>query len=302
MSRRLALAATAAGLTLGLTLGLALAAPAQAWPFGKKADPATAPAATPPATGAKPGATAPAGPRKATAQERAEADRLEPLSRASFWQREAGLDPKDEVAGVKLSQSLRTIGRNDEAAEAAERVLVMHPGDLDGLLELARSNIARNQGFYAIDPARRAAAAAPRDWRPQSLLGVALDQVSRTAEARDAWNAALKLSPDNPAVLSNLAMSYFTAGDPAQAETLLRRAVAQPGSTLQTRQNLALVIGMEGRMPEAEQILREDLPPELAEQNLAWLRARVTPASATGARPAAPTRTWNAVQGATSGN
>ena len=250
--------------------------------------------------GAAPAAPA-AGPRKATAEERAEAERLDPLARAAFWQREADVDPQDITAGLKLSQALRGIGHNDEAATAAEHVLVLHPGNVDGLIELARSDIARNQGFYAIDPAQRAAAAAPKDWRPVSLLGVAYDQVGRTDDARAAWEQALKLSPNNPAILSNLAMSWFAAGDAAKAEPLLRQAVAQPGATLQERQNLALVLGMEGRMSEAEEILRQDLPPELANQNIAWLKARLAaPAAAATAKPA-PTRTWNSLESGSSG-
>ena len=234
MSRRLALTATA------VALSALAAAPTQAWPFGRKAAPAPAAQTPAPAAGqTTPAPAAPAPPRKATAEERAEADRLDPLVRAAFWQREVDVDPQEITAGLELSQALRGIGRNDEAATAAEHVLVLHPGNVAGLIELARSDIARNQGFYAIDPARRAAAAAPKDWRPQSLLGVAYDQVGRTADARAAWQQALILSPNNPAILSNLAMSWFSAGDMAKAEPLLRQAVAQPGVTLhQERQNL----------------------------------------------------------------
>ncbi len=297
MSRRLALAATA------VALSALAAAPTQAWPFGRKAAPAAqTPAATP-----APGTAAPttpaaalAAPRKANAEERAEAERLDPLARAAFWQREVNVDPQDIQAGLKLSQALRAIGRNDEAATAAEHVLVLHPGNVEGLVELARSDIARNQGFYAIDPAQRAAAAAPKDWRPQSLLGVAYDQVGRTADARAAWEQALKLSPNNPAILSNLAMSWFSSGDMAKAEPLLRQAVAQPGVTLQERQNLALVLGMEGRMAEAEEILRQDLPPEQANENLAWLKAHLAAAPGPG-KPAAAGRTWNSVESGNSG-
>jgi Flp pilus assembly protein TadD len=38
------------------------------------------------------------------------------------------------------------------------------------------------------------------------------------------------------------------------------------------RQNLALVIGLEGRFGEAEQIARADLPPDQAAANVAYLR------------------------------
>jgi Flp pilus assembly protein TadD len=39
------------------------------------------------------------------------------------------------------------------------------------------------------------------------------------------------------------------------------------------RQNLALVVGLEGRFKEAEQIARADLPPDEAAANVAYLRA-----------------------------
>jgi Flp pilus assembly protein TadD len=38
------------------------------------------------------------------------------------------------------------------------------------------------------------------------------------------------------------------------------------------RQNLALVIGLQGRFSEAETIVRADLPPAEAAENIAYLR------------------------------
>jgi Flp pilus assembly protein TadD len=284
MSRRLAPAATAA------VIGLIAAAPAHAGLFGPK-KPAPAPTAAAPAAQDQgqpqaPAQAQPAPPRKATAEERAAADRLDPLARAAFWAREADIDPRDGEAGVKLARALRDLNRNEEAGQAAERVLVLQPGNVEAMLEVARANIARGQGFYAIAPAKAAIAAAPKDWRPLSLLGVAYDQVGRPDDARAAWGQALKLSPDNPSVLSNLALSYAAAGDAPQAETLLRKAVARPGSTLQMRQNLALVLGLQGKTAEAERLIRDDLPPETAEKTLAWLKA--------GAGPNG--RTWTSLQ------
>ncbi|NEX93782.1 tetratricopeptide repeat protein [Caulobacter sp. 17J65-9] len=284
MSRKLAFAATVA------VAVVAAAAPAQAGLFGKskKAEPTEA--AKAPAGKPATAAAAPAAPRKATKEERAQADRLDPLARAAFWGTVFDADPQDGEAGVKLSAALRAMDRYPEAAAAADRVLVMDPGNVEAMLELGRSHIGRGQGFYAIDPLKKAQAAAPKDWRAPSLLGVAYEQVSRHDDAVAAWNTALKLSPDNPAVLTNLALSYAAAGDAAQAETLLRTAVARPGATLQTRQNLALVLGLQGKTAEAERLIREDLPPEQAEKNLAWLRAKT-------AAPASTGRTWNSLQG-----
>lgn len=307
MSRRLALAATTA------VVALAVATPSWAiFGLGRRTPqtpPATAPAQ--PGAATAPGtATAPNAPRKATAEERAQAERLDPLGRSAFWSREAELDPRDAIAGVRLSQALRALGQPDQALEAAQRVLIVYPDDVEALLEVGRNQIARNQAFYGIIQLKHAQALAPRDWRPLSLLGVAYDQTQRPAEARQAWQQALALSPDNPAVLSNIGLSQAAAGDTAAAEASLRRAVAQPGATLQTRQNLALVLGLQGKTAEAEQWLRQDLPPEMATANLQWLRAASAartgrtaaatpapgaPAPAATVQPAA--RSWDSMRG-----
>jgi len=235
---------------------------------------------------------------------RATYDRMDALSRSVFWASEQQADPTDAVAGVKLAQALRELGRYDQAAEAAQATLTVQPNNLDALLELGRAHIARGQAFYGVAPLEQARNQAPRDWRAYSLLGVAYEQVRRTDDARAAWNQALALSPDNPDVLTNAATAALTQGDAPGAETLLRRAVAQPTASAKVRQNLAMVLGLQGKMGEAEQILRRELPPEQAEQNLQWLRARGTAgaASSSGGAPAnTPTtdtaRTWNSLQG-----
>jgi len=212
-------------------------------------------------------------PPKTSPEVRAQADRLEPLARAAFWASQVDADPKDPEAGVKLAASLRTLGRYDEAARVADKVLVLHPQNVEALLEKARTAVAAGQGFYAIDPTRQALQAAPKDWRAATLLGVAMDQARRPAEALEAHRKAMQMAPDNAAVLSNAAMFYASQGDRAQAEALLRKAVAKPDATLQVRQNLALVLGLQGKLAEAEKIEREDLPPRMAEANLDYFKA-----------------------------
>lgn len=224
---------------------------------------------------------------------RATYDRMDALSRSVFWASEQENDPTDPVAGVKLAQALRELGRYDQAATAAEATLTVQPDNLDALLELGRAHVARGQAFYGIAPLEKARDQAPRDWRAWSVLGVAYEQVRRFDDARAAWNQALTLSPDNPDVLTNAAMAAMTQGDAAGAESLLRRAAAQAGASPKVRQNLAMVLGLQGKMGEAEQILRRELPPELAEKNLQWLSER----AASPARTAETARTWSSLQG-----
>jgi Flp pilus assembly protein TadD len=254
MCRKLALAATA------LITGMILTTP-QAHAFGapKKPVPVAAPAED-----AKP---------RASAEQRATAERMDPLSRAAFWAAQVNADPKDGEAGLRLAAALRALGRYQEAYEAAQSVLVMNPNDVEALLETARVALADNQGFFAIAPATKAMALAPKDWRAPSLLAVGCDQAGRPAEALAAHRKAMAVAPDNPLVLSNAAMFQAGQGDRAGAEALLRRAVTLPGATIQVRQNLALVLGLEGKMSEAEALQRQDLPPQMVDNNLAYLKA-----------------------------
>jgi Flp pilus assembly protein TadD len=262
MCRKLAIAATA------LMIGpLALAAsPALAWGPGKPAAQAASPA------NAQPPALSPA-PVKATAKERAGAERLDPLARAAFWASQVNADPRDAEAGVRLAAALRALGRYNEAFDAAQAVLLQQPNNVEALLETARITVYDGQGFFAVEPARQVAAIAPKDWRGPALLAVGLAQAGRPAEAMAAHAQALALAPGNPVVLSNAAMFYAAQGDKAHAETLLRKAAVEPGAGLQVRQNLALVLGLEGKLDEAEQIQRQDLPPQMADNNLAYLKA-----------------------------
>jgi Flp pilus assembly protein TadD len=271
-------AAAAATMTLAL-LGLSGAAMAQT----------PAPAA----------AAAPAR-QPADAATRASYDRADALARSVFWSTEQQINPMDPVAGVKLAQALRELGQFDQAAETAQSILTVQPANVDAMLEVGRAHIARGQAFYGIAALEQARATAPRDWRPLSLLGVAYQQVRRSDDAKAAWTEALRLSPDNPDVLTNAAIARMGEGDAPSAEILLRRAAAQPTATLKVRQNLALSLGLQGKTAEAEQILRRDLPPEVADANLRWLAERTAAASAVAAVPVAESgtaRTWSSVQG-----
>ncbi|MFJ6022982.1 tetratricopeptide repeat protein [Brevundimonas sp. NPDC092305] len=242
----------------------------------------------------QPAAPVAAAPRTpADAQTRAAYDRADPLARSVFWSDQAEINPMDPIAGVKAAQALRELGRNAEAADIAQRILLVQPNNYDAMLEVGRGYIAHGQAFYGIEALERARDAQPGDWRPWSLLGTAYEQVRRADDAQQAWAQALAISPENPDVLANMAVSAMTQGDMAAAEPLLRRAAAQPTASLKVKLNLAMAVGLNGKMGEAEQMLRRVLPPDQADQNLAWLRARAEG----GPRAVDSARTWNSLQG-----
>jgi Flp pilus assembly protein TadD len=82
----------------------------------------------------------------------------------------------------------------------------------------------------------------------------------------------LKIMPEEPSVLSNLGLSYVLSGELPKAEEALRRAYGSTRADARVRQNLGLVVGLQGRFVEAESIVKADLPAEEAAANVAYLK------------------------------
>jgi Flp pilus assembly protein TadD len=186
-------------------------------------------------------------------------------------------NPKDVDAALAYGQALRANGQRAQAAAVLEQACIANPGNKPLLAGWGRA-LADNGNFQqAFDVLSRAHTPENPDWRILSVQGTTLDQLSRHDEARRYYESALKIVPGEPSVLSNLGMSYMLSKDLPKAEEALRQAYANPKSSSKVRQNLGLVVGLQGRFAEAEQIVKADLPPDEAAANVAYLREMLKP-------------------------
>jgi Flp pilus assembly protein TadD len=181
-------------------------------------------------------------------------------------------NPKDADAALAYGQALRATGQRAQAAAMLEQATIAHPGDKALLAGYGRA-LADNGNFQqAFDVLARAHSPDNPDWRILSVQGTALDQMGRHDEARRYYASALKISPDEPSVLSNLGMSYVLSKDLPKAEEALRQAYGSTRADARVRQNLGLVVGLQGRFAEAESIVKADLPADEAAANVAYLK------------------------------
>ena len=185
-------------------------------------------------------------------------------------------NPNDRDAGLNYANLLRMTGKNDQALAVMQQVVIRHPKDTEVLASYGKAQAAAGQLDAALETISRAERPDLPDWRLKSAQGAILDQLGRSTEARMRYREALDLKPNDPSVLSNLGMSYVLTKDLKSAETYLRQAAAQPGADSSVRQNLALVVGLQGRYPEAEQIARQELSPTQAEANVKYLRSMMS--------------------------
>ena len=181
-------------------------------------------------------------------------------------------DPKNVRAAVGLIQSLRALGALDQARDAANVALGANPNNPAILAEVGKVKLASGDLNNAVKFLQRAADLDPKDWKARSALGVAYDRLGDPQKAEASYRAALKISPDNAAVLNNFALSRAMAHDLPGARDLLQKAVASAGSDVRVRQNLALIYALSGDMTQAEALTLRDLPPDLARETLAYYR------------------------------
>ncbi|PWE56073.1 pilus assembly protein TadD [Metarhizobium album] len=185
-------------------------------------------------------------------------------------------NPKDAKIGMSYANVLRMSGKNAQALAVMQRVAIANPTDREVLAAYGKAQAAAGQLEQALATIGRAQTPDRPDWRLKSAEGAILDQLGRANEARGRYRDALDIQPNEPSILSNLGMSYVLAGDLKTAETYLRSASQQAAADSRVRQNLALVVGLQGRFDEAEQIARRELSQQQADANVAYLRSMLS--------------------------
>ncbi len=197
-------------------------------------------------------------------------------SATNFWRKEYERSPKDKRVGLNFAASLRSTGRNEQALAVMQQMAIFHPEDRQVLAAYGKALAGAGQLKKALGVIQRAQTPDNPDWKLHSAEGAIYDQIGQSAQARLQYRKALDLSPNEPSVLSNLGMSYLLTGDLRSAETYMKNAFNQPNAGSQVRQNLALVVGLQGRFKEAETIAAGELPPAEAQANITYLRQVLT--------------------------
>ena len=185
-------------------------------------------------------------------------------------------NPRDKATIIYYAAALRSAGQADQAASVMENGLGLYKNDVDIKVAYAKALSAAGRFDQALNVVDDAIDPAQPHWNALLVKGAILDQSGRNQEARAVYQQALLTAPNQPALEANLGLSYAMTNDLQQAEAHLRKASKMPGATSQIRQNLALVVGLQGRFAEAKTILAADLPPDQVDANMAYIKSMIT--------------------------
>lgn len=221
-----------------------------------------------------------------------------------FWGKEYAKSPANAEAAVAYAKNLKAQGNKQEAFKVLQQAAQTSPDNKDIAseygrlaLDLDKVSLAAQMLEFADDPMRP-------DWRVISARGAALAKLGKYKDAVQHLERANMIAPDQPSVQNNLALAYAMNGDPAKAETMLRQVVERDGGSPKARQNLALVLGLQGKYDEATQIGATAVAANVARENTNIVRQMVklepksaprgTTSTGTALASKAPTEGWTA--------
>jgi len=189
------------------------------------------------------------------------------------WAKAYQKDRKNRAAVLGYSNALSQNGQMPQAMAVLRAGVIAHPKDRE-IASAYGKVLAMNGRFEeALNVLKRAQQADTPDWRLMSAQAAIYDQTGQHDKARRLYKQALKIEPEDPSLLNNLGLSYLLTNDLPDAEYTLRRAATLPGADSRVRQNLALVLGIQGKYDEAIQVAQAELDPRQAKANIAYLQA-----------------------------
>ena len=214
-------------------------------------------------------------------------------SELQTWQQRYDANQGDRTAAFRYARALRALGQNTQAVAVLQNIILRHPKDMELLGAFGRALMDAGQLKQAEEVLGRAHLPERPDWRILSAQGAVADQLGDHQRAQGFYEAALRINPGEPTILSNLGLSYALSKRLPEAERALGEASRHPQADKRVRQNLVLVLGLQGRFAEAERVAATDLPPADVAKAMAQLRQMVSQPNSwdmlrQGGKPAGP--------------
>ena len=184
-------------------------------------------------------------------------------------------DPDDLPVAIAYARALRALTQYAQAAAVLEATAAKHPEDLPLLGAYGKALADAGRPREAMAVLGRAHSPDRPDWSVLSAQGAVAEQLGDHAGALDYYQAALKIQPGEPGVLSNLGLSYALARQLPEAEAVMRQAAADPRADARVRQNYALVLSLEGKFKQAQGVAATDLSPADAAASVEAIRQMI---------------------------
>ena len=193
----------------------------------------------------------------------------------TYWGQQYAQNSRDVGTAIGYATSLKNVGQYERAYAVLESAYKSDPKNRELNSEYGRIALQVGKNTQAEELLNKAGGFESDDWKTVSAKGVLLSKRGDYRGAQKYFKKALVLRPDQPSIISNLALSYMLIGKPDLAEKYIRQASELAPDNKQVKQNLALVLGVRGNFEEAENIASQAVPGKVASANAEYLQSLI---------------------------
>jgi tetratricopeptide (TPR) repeat protein len=168
-------------------------------------------------------------------------------------------DPRHPLARGYLALTYHALGEKEAAMEEIQRVISLAPSSAYFHRVLAEWQRSSGDIAVALMTAQMAVRLGPGDEMNWQLLGNIRYQQQQFKEAVEAYRAALRLKPNDPAVTTNLASALTKLGEPATARQTLMTTPVNQVQSAEVWVSIGVAEEKQGRYAEAERAYRSAL-------------------------------------------
>lgn len=173
----------------------------------------------------------------------------------SMYNAAAAEAPDSAAIQLRCAEGLARNGKVDDADALLMRRLKATPHDPDVLETLGALQVLAGQASQAVQTLGQVLAARPDDVKALTNKAIALDVMQLHAEAQGLYRRALMLSPGDPAISNDLALSLMLSGQPEEARRVLSPFRDVEGLPERMRINLGILDAAGGHAEEAQELL-----------------------------------------------
>lgn len=177
----------------------------------------------------------------------------------NFWEQIINQYPDYHVAYIGYSQVGRKMNLHRNVLAKLYQYKNMNPQDVFIVTEIAKVHYEIQDYRQALEEIDNVINMQNSDWKLYSLRGVINDKLHYYKEAIASYNKALELSPDNPTVLNNIAVSMMMNGKYEDAEMYASKAIENKNVNIQAFKTYAKILAFKGETEKAQEVLTHKL-------------------------------------------
>lgn len=191
-----------------------------------------------------------------------------------FYQQLLDGDKENTVYILGLADNLRRMSQFDEALARYNALLSKQPDNVEAMEGRGLCQLSKGDFDAASDQFKQVLAKDANRWRSLNAVGILFVMKEMPKEALSYYDQALKIKPDEPAILNNVGLTMALTQDyPHAIEALVRAGGRLLDADPQKKRadlNLALVYGLSGDMEKAEQTASKHLKDSALNNNLGF--------------------------------